>query len=60
VSAPKKVSRAIDCVAVEPDRFTASVMPQAVLYAMFSPRPNADECESVEKQHERCRAKSLD
>ena len=31
-------------------------MPQAVLYARFSPRPNPDECDSVEKQRERCRA----
>jgi site-specific DNA recombinase len=31
-------------------------MPQAVLYARFSPRPNPDECDSVEKQLERCRA----
>jgi site-specific DNA recombinase len=28
----------------------------AVVYARFSPRPNADECDSVEKQAERCRA----
>jgi DNA invertase Pin-like site-specific DNA recombinase len=28
----------------------------AVIYARFSPRPNAEECESVEKQVERCRA----
>jgi DNA invertase Pin-like site-specific DNA recombinase len=28
----------------------------AVIYARFSPRPNAEECESVEKQIERCRA----
>jgi DNA invertase Pin-like site-specific DNA recombinase len=34
-------------------------MPQAVLYARFSPRPNAEECDSVEKQLERCRAYSL-
>ncbi len=27
----------------------------AVLYARFSPRPNADECDSVAKQLERCR-----
>src|SRR5437879_6956870 len=33
-------------------------MPQAVLYARFSPRPNAEECDSVEKQLERCRAYS--
>jgi DNA invertase Pin-like site-specific DNA recombinase len=31
-------------------------MPDAVLYARFSPRPSADECDSVEKQIERCRA----
>jgi DNA invertase Pin-like site-specific DNA recombinase len=31
-------------------------MPQAVLYARFSPRPNPDACDSVEKQLERCRA----
>jgi DNA invertase Pin-like site-specific DNA recombinase len=29
-------------------------MPDAVLYARFSPRPSADECDSVEKQIERC------
>jgi DNA invertase Pin-like site-specific DNA recombinase len=34
-------------------------MPQAVLYARFSPRPNAEDCDSVEKQLERCRAYSL-
>lgn len=28
----------------------------AVIYARFSPRPNADECDSVEKQIARCRA----
>lgn len=28
----------------------------AVLYARFSPRPTPDECDSVEKQLERCRA----
>jgi site-specific DNA recombinase len=33
-------------------------MPEAVLYARFSPRPSADECDSVEKQLERCRAYS--
>src|SRR5262249_28179568 len=33
-------------------------MPQAVLYARFSPRPNAGECDSVGKQLERCRAYS--
>jgi DNA invertase Pin-like site-specific DNA recombinase len=31
-------------------------MPQAVLYARFSPRPNPDECDSVEKQLDRCRS----
>jgi len=31
-------------------------MPLAVLYARFSPRPNPEECDSVEKQLERCRA----
>jgi hypothetical protein len=31
-------------------------MPLAVLYARFSRRPNPDECDSVEKQLERCRA----
>jgi DNA invertase Pin-like site-specific DNA recombinase len=31
-------------------------MPEAVLYARFSPRPSPDECDSVEKQIERCRA----
>jgi site-specific DNA recombinase len=34
-------------------------MPQAVLYARFSPRPSPDECDSVEKQLERCRAYCL-
>jgi len=33
-------------------------MPQAVLYARFSPRPNAEECDSAKKQLERCRAYS--
>jgi site-specific DNA recombinase len=33
-----------------------SDQPLAVLYARFSPRPNAEECSSVEKQLERCRA----
>jgi len=28
----------------------------ALVYARFSPRPNADDCDSVEKQIERCRA----
>jgi site-specific DNA recombinase len=31
-------------------------MPEAVLYGRFSPRPSPDECDSVEKQLERCRA----
>ena len=31
-------------------------MPNAVLYGRFSPRPSPDECDSVEKQLERCRA----
>ena len=31
-------------------------MPFAVVYARFSPRPSAEECDSVEKQIERCRA----
>jgi site-specific DNA recombinase len=31
-------------------------MTQAVIYARFSPRPNAEDCDSVEKQRERCRA----
>jgi site-specific DNA recombinase len=31
-------------------------MPQAVLYGRFSPRPSPEECDSVEKQLERCRA----
>jgi site-specific DNA recombinase len=33
-------------------------MPQAVLYGRFSPRPSPEECDSVEKQLERCRAYS--
>src|SRR5437870_11135092 len=28
----------------------------AVVYGRFSPRPNAEECDSVEKQLQRCRA----
>ena len=28
---------------------------QAIIYCRFSPRPNADECKSNEKQEERCR-----
>src|SRR5262249_16381600 len=35
-----------------------TTMPLAVLYARFAPRPNPDECDSVEKQLERCRAYS--
>ncbi len=31
-------------------------MPHAVIYARFSPRPTPEECDSVEKQLERCRA----
>ena len=31
-------------------------MKQAILYSRFSPRPNAEDCESCEKQKERCRA----
>ena len=31
-------------------------MPAAVIYTRFSPRPNAGECDSCEKQEERCRA----
>ncbi len=31
-------------------------MTQAVIYARFSPRPDAQDCDSVEKQRERCRA----
>ena len=31
-------------------------MTQAVIYARFSPRPDAQECDSVAKQRERCRA----
>ena len=34
-------------------------MPEAVLYGRFSPRPSPDECDSVEKQLERCRAYAL-
>jgi site-specific DNA recombinase len=34
-------------------------MPDAVLYARFSPRPTPEECDSVEKQLERCRAYAL-
>jgi DNA invertase Pin-like site-specific DNA recombinase len=30
-------------------------MPEAVIYARFSPRPNPEECDSVEKQLERCK-----
>jgi site-specific DNA recombinase len=31
-------------------------MPEAVTYARFSPRPNPEECDSAEKQLERCAA----
>jgi len=31
-------------------------MTQAVIYARFSPRPDAEDCDSVEKQLDRCRA----
>jgi DNA invertase Pin-like site-specific DNA recombinase len=31
-------------------------MTQAVIYARFSPRPDASECDSVERQLERCRS----
>jgi DNA invertase Pin-like site-specific DNA recombinase len=31
-------------------------MKQAIIYTRFSPRPDADECESIEKQMNRCRA----
>ena len=31
-------------------------MPRAIVYVRFSPRPNAAECDSAEKQIERCRA----
>jgi DNA invertase Pin-like site-specific DNA recombinase len=31
-------------------------MKQAIIYTRFSPRPNAEDCESCEKQGERCRA----
>ncbi|HEV3256589.1 MAG TPA: recombinase family protein [Gemmataceae bacterium] len=34
-------------------------MTPAVIYARFSPRPNPEECDSVEKQLERCRAYSV-
>jgi site-specific DNA recombinase len=34
-------------------------MPDAILYARFSPRPSPEECDSVEKQLERCRAYAL-
>jgi DNA invertase Pin-like site-specific DNA recombinase len=33
-------------------------MTEAVLYARFSPRPSPEECDSVEKQLDRCRAYS--
>ena len=31
-------------------------MPAAILYCRYSPRPGANECQSNEKQEERCRA----
>jgi DNA invertase Pin-like site-specific DNA recombinase len=31
-------------------------MPYAVIYGRFSPRPSPEECDSVAKQTERCRA----
>ena len=31
-------------------------MKNAIIYTRFSPRPNAKECDSCEKQQERCRA----
>jgi DNA invertase Pin-like site-specific DNA recombinase len=31
-------------------------MPEAVLYGRFSPRPSPEECDSVEKQLDRCRS----
>jgi site-specific DNA recombinase len=31
-------------------------MTQAVIYARFSPRPDAEDCDSVEKQRDRCRS----
>ena len=34
-------------------------MKKAIIYCRFSPRPNADECQSNEKQEERCRAYCL-
>jgi DNA invertase Pin-like site-specific DNA recombinase len=34
-------------------------MTLAVIYARFSPRPNAEDCDSIEKQIERCRAYCL-
>jgi len=35
---------------------TDTMKKQAILYTRFSPRPNAEDCESCEKQEERCRA----
>ena len=32
----------------------------AIVYCLFSPRPNAEECDSCEKQEDRCRAYSKD
>ena len=34
-------------------------MKKAIIYCRFSPRPNADECQSNERQEERCRAYCL-
>jgi hypothetical protein len=34
-------------------------MPLAVLYRRFPPRPSPEDCDSVEKQQERCRADSI-
>src|SRR5438128_413599 len=31
-------------------------MTQAVIYARFSPRPDAQDCDSIEKQRDRCRS----
>ena len=31
-------------------------MTKAICYSRFSPRPNADDCESIEVQLDRCRA----
>ena len=39
-----------------PERRIAIMHKQCVIYSRFSPRPNADECDSCEKQEERCSA----